>query len=372
MTPERTYGSRGSYRFDEVIPSVGRLRIKSGARTKHEHQRRVALVRKLRDDKGRLDLLQALHEGTLTIVELLDADRRDALPQVAGDLAGRRALWPAVTQALEAMESGPSTIRRYRMSWQKLQASGLVPADLTVGQLAQVDWRALNDAWASSAADWNHLRRAVSRTLTVLLGSRWHPLRAAVLAKFPTRVERARMPDLSPAEFQRALAKVPPPIQPFLMTIAITGLRVGELFRLRPEHLGRHVLSVPGHADRRRRTKGDGVERRIPVDAALWPWVKAAVPCMVSDRTIREHWYRALTASKLPRVRLHDLRHCTAQWLANAGRPLTSLQALLGHATIEMTARYARRRALAEDATAMAGILVPAAPKAPSRRAGRR
>lgn len=359
MSPERTFGRRGSFRFDEVIPTVGRLRMKSGARTVHEHQRRVALVRKLRY-QGRLDLLRALADRTLTIAELLDADRRDSLPQVAGDLAGRRPLWPAVARALDAMEAGAATVRRYRMSWQKLRLSGAVGADLTVSQLGEVDWRALNTIWDSSPADWNHLRRAISRTLTVMLGSRWHPLRGAVLGRFPVRVERARMPDLTPAEFQQALRKLPPPLQPAIMTIAVTGLRTGELFRLRPEHLGRRVITVPGHADRARRTKSVEVQRTIPVDAALWPWVTAAVPCAISDRTLRDHWYRALEAVQLPRVRLHDLRHCTAQWLANAGRPLTSLQALLGHATIEMTARYAQRRALVEDATAMAGILAPA------------
>ena len=53
MTPERTFGSRGSYRFDEDIPSVGRLRLKSGAKTLRDHAQRVGLVRKLRDQIGR-------------------------------------------------------------------------------------------------------------------------------------------------------------------------------------------------------------------------------------------------------------------------------------------------------------------------------
>jgi len=37
----------------------------------------------------------------------------------------------------------------------------------------------------------------------------------------------------------------------------------------------------------------------------------------------------------------HDLRHTFASWLVQAGAPLTEVRDLLGHASIEMTERYA-------------------------------
>ena len=37
----------------------------------------------------------------------------------------------------------------------------------------------------------------------------------------------------------------------------------------------------------------------------------------------------------------HDLRHTFASWLVQVGAPLTEVRDLLGHASIEMTERYA-------------------------------
>lgn len=347
MTPERTFGSRGSYRFDELIPGLGRLRRKSGARDLKEHGRRVGLVRKLRE-QGRFDLLRGLLEGSVRITELLDADRRDRLPAMVADVYLKRPLFATVDQVLDRAKASAATIQTYRISWRAFQVAHVLPATATVGDLRGVNWHALEQHWGRSGASWNHLRRAVSRTLTLLLGSRWHPVRVQVLQDFPVRHEPERMPELSPAEFRRIVAHLPEPIRPPIMLLAITGMRLGEYRRLTPAHLGRRVIQVP-------KAKGD--PRTIPVDPALWPWIERAVPCPVSDWTLRTCWKAGQRQAKLGPLTLHDLRHCTAQWLHDAGRPLTSLQVLLGHKTAGMTARYAKRRLRLDDAAAMAQVL---------------
>ena len=205
MSPERTFGERGSYRFDLMVPGVGRIRRKSGARTVREHARRVALLEKLRDDKARLDLLQAFHEGRIRMAELIDADRRNHLPAIVAEVYLGRPLWAAVQQALDAARAAPATIATYRVSWRALEASGELSPDAKVSDLSKVDWRDLEARWGRSGASWNHLRRAVSRTLTLILGSRWHPVRTQILADFPVRHEQERVPDLSPEEYARRL-----------------------------------------------------------------------------------------------------------------------------------------------------------------------
>lgn len=357
MSPERTDGTRGSYRFDEEIPGVGRLRIKSGARTLREHHRRVALIRKLRD-QGRLDLLRSFHARDITVLELLDADRRDQLPHLVADVFTGRPLWPTVDKVLDGLRKAPATVATYRKSWKALReyevAKGrrLLPAEARVKDLTAIDWGALEAEWGRSPANWNHLRRAVSRFLTTLLGSRWHPFRSEVLRDFPTRDEVPRTPELSVEDFRRVLRKLEAPVRPVIMTLAMTGMRLGEYQRLKPEHLGQHVIRVPG-------TKTSAAARTLPVDPALWPWVLAAVPCPVTHWMIRSRWTAALKAAKVEYVRIHDLRHCTAQWLHDAGRPLASLMETLGHKSIAMTQRYASRRLRKDDAAAMAALLHP-------------
>jgi integrase len=52
-------------------------------------------------------------------------------------------------------------------------------------------------------------------------------------------------------------------------------------------------------------------------------------------------WRAATAAAGLRKLRLHDLRHTYASRLVSAGIPLNMVQALLGHADITQTTRYA-------------------------------
>nr|WP_307836705.1 tyrosine-type recombinase/integrase [Actinoplanes nipponensis] len=53
---------------------------------------------------------------------------------------------------------------------------------------------------------------------------------------------------------------------------------------------------------------------------------------MVSDR-----FDYLVTASGLPPVRLHDLRHCAATYLRHGGADMKEIQEVLGHSTIGLT-----------------------------------
>jgi integrase len=56
--------------------------------------------------------------------------------------------------------------------------------------------------------------------------------------------------------------------------------------------------------------------------------------------TIQKQWERIRTKAQLEHVRLHDLRHSFASYLANSGRTLLEIQTLLGHASPKVTLRY--------------------------------
>ncbi len=61
-----------------------------------------------------------------------------------------------------------------------------------------------------------------------------------------------------------------------------------------------------------------------------------------SDSEFRRAFKKALLKVGIPeRIRVHDLRHTFASWLAIRGTPLQHIQQLLGHSQISTTLRYA-------------------------------
>jgi integrase len=163
----------------------------------------------------------------------------------------------------------------------------------------------------------------------------------------PTLDEQSRVPDLTPDVFWRVMHALPDYLRPPYVTIAATGLRVGEYLALTRDHLMPATCSirVPG-------TKTAGSADTVRVD-------ERAVPSPVRYKWLRLHWKRALASAKAETgLRLHDLRHCTGQWLVDAGRPEASVQRTLRHETASMTRRYTMQKDRGEDAKVMADVLL--------------
>jgi len=58
-------------------------------------------------------------------------------------------------------------------------------------------------------------------------------------------------------------------------------------------------------------------------------------------RHLHQVWSRIRKQAGMPWLRVHDLRHAAAQLMINAGRTLYEVQAVLGHASPQVTTRYA-------------------------------
>jgi hypothetical protein len=229
------------------------------------HDRINALITKL-VEQGRLEELRALKAGTIRAVELVDADRRNAT------LANpdRPKLQTALDPLVERLFPGKGTNRRYRVSFKQLQ--DVLGGEAKVSDLFQVDWLRLEQAWAGSAADWNHVRRAVSRLLTLQLGKQ-HPERATLLERVPKRAEHERLVELAPEEFAAIIAPADPALQACFWTLAGTGMRAeSEYHRLTRSHLGLQQIRIEA-------SKNAKSHRVIPVASELWPHVLASVPC---------------------------------------------------------------------------------------------
>lgn len=385
----------GRIRRDLRRMGVGYLQVQSKARTKADYDRAVVVVRELVDD-AQVAVLEALHRRRISIEQLVDMRRHGRLTGagVQAKLALREPLWAAGTEGADDYRPGavkrllggagtaPATAARYVQSFATLRrkAGDALPADATVASLALVDWRALARTWGNSAADWNNLRRAVARLLSLALDSKVHPERAAILARFPTADEEERTPDLTVDLFHQLLDAAPEHVRPAYMTLALTGMRDrSEYLRCTRAALLPHTrqVKVPGS-----KTKGSKATVG-PFEAEDWAWIVAGVPAPVQYKMLRRHWIAAnlavgtgrLVPSKRGRtvtdpetgetvpaleyegLRLHDLRHLHGQLAADGGVHASKIQRSLRHATPAMTARYTARLDKGDVARAVGGAL---------------
>ena len=158
-----------------------------------------------------------------------------------------------------------------------------------------------------------------------------------------SREEVARLIEASSSLFQRAL----------LMVLYGTGMRRAEVARLKIAHIDSqrmviHVVDGKGHKD-----------RDLPLSPALletlrayWRWLKPRTYLFpsrlhrdgerpISDKVI---WLACSNAARKAGIRKrsnpHLIRHSWATHLLEAGTDLRTIQLLLGHEDLEVTARY--------------------------------
>jgi integrase len=360
--------SSGELRLNWQRKDVGRITRVSGETTPRALAQCHALLDKLYR-KGHLDVLDALRDGQLSMRQIRQLDKSGRIDwdaEYLGDaLVGLQPVWPAIERTLPRMGGSLATRRRYAYSFQALAEVAQLDR-LTIDELARVDWSGLLAQWPNGPVDWNHLRTAVSRFLTLSLGSVHHPVRRRVMEAMPKARTTERVSTLTLDGLAAIMPHIRPALRPAVLTLAITGMRVGELYACRPEHLSPAgdvvLLSVPtvtdddrrarrAHKDARSKTGG----RLIVVDAQLLPTVQAAIPVPTSYKMLYRAFKRAATQAGLPQVTIHDLRHLYAAELTEA-TSVSIAQKALGHATPGMTLRYAMRSDVKRAATTAARL----------------
>lgn len=212
-------------------------------------------------------------------------------------------------------------------------------------------------------------------------------LRTAELTGLPPVPPKSPRPALTPdkAKHQRkdtgALRPANPQAIACLRLLLLTGCREGEILTLRWDavDLERGQLRL---ADTK---TGKSVRPLGKAAAALLgslprragsPYVFAGAKPGTPLREINHVWKRVRYAAGLTDVRLHDLRHSVASVSAVGGDSLLVIRAILGHAHIATTAKYAHladdplRAAADRVSTDIAGMLDGTPPQ--KKRASRR
>ena len=369
-------------RFDREFADVGRVQNSSGVvvrnkQTQKEFDRRDGILTRLYEN-GQLTVLRAFKAGSVTIEQLVEADREGSLRKadLLSDVKLREFLWHrdsvcpkardetkehsteclgAIDKALVRMGKSEETRRRYRTSFNKLRASGFLGDDARVSDLNLVDGKELLEEMETSSADKNHLIRAISAFLTVHFGGgrsgKAHPFRLEVLDRFEMEDEgEGRLVDLSPDQFWDIVLRTPEHAQPCYVFLAVTGLRYSEYEKVGIEHVNFDTctIRVPG-----------GKRGRRPISFApeYSEWIRRAVPAPLRYGWMRIYWVRARKEAGREEVWMRDLRHCFGQWATNEG--VTEAQAgdALGHRNAKTTRKYTRQVNRGQTAAAVARAL---------------
>jgi integrase len=166
---------------------------------------------------------------------------------------------------------------------------------------------------------------------------------------FPRRImpkQQEQVPDRLTDEEAASIAALPEPYG-FVCRFALgTGLRWGELCRAQAADVKRlrAAAEVEDHWFLEvSQTKSKRV-RRVPLSAGLLREVRQRVGRLVpyAEGSPGSFALRVRRLAGIERFHVHMTRHTMAcQWLERGGS-LTSLQQVLGHASIEMTQRYGR------------------------------
>lgn len=157
-------------------------------------------------------------------------------------------------------------------------------------------------------------------------------------------------------------------LKPLVLLALNTGLRRGELFNLERQHidLERALLTVAGDTEGNKTEKSRHVPLNREARAVLWDWITHREPAGLlfpgrhGERldNISNGWERLRQEAQLDDFRWHDLRHTFASKLVMAGVDLNAVRELLGHASLDMTLRYAHL-APEHKAAAVAKLDVP-------------
>jgi integrase len=249
----------------------------------------------------------------------------------------------------------PSEIQSKRM----ILTLHLIPAlgDLRLDQVRGAEI----EGYKSSKLKDGLAAKTVNNHLIVLrrmlgLAAEWGELERVPVVKW-LKVPEAEFDFLDFEEAERLLAAVEEGEWRAMVLLAIkTGLRQGEILALR----WADVDLVAGHlVVRQSATRGivttpkNGKSRKIPLAPSVLAALKshrhlrgklvfcAADGRMLTKNECKHPLWRACRRAGLRQVGWHMLRHSFASHLVMRGAPIRAVQELLGHASIEMTMRYA-------------------------------
>lgn len=304
---------------------------------------------------------ERIHRQTIGELENENARARDH----AASFAGLVDDWLTIKER----DASPSTMIAYRRHAKRIkQRFGHLPVDGLTGQMI--------DAWYTelmgkgmTAANVNHVHRVLRAICRFGHRKRGLPTCPTDQATPPPTIDYEAKPP-TPAAIRALLGGVRGEWGRAVSLLAHTGLRRGEVVGLRWEDIDNHALTVrhsiveqsgkrvhigPPKGKRQRRVVLTPAARQILDEQRTHTAGRGESPWVFPDWTqdgklprrpgwVSLMWGRYITKlieqgalRSEHRVRLHDLRHAFATTLIDAGVPITTVSAQLGHAKTSTT-----------------------------------
>lgn len=308
--------------IDRTFPGVGRIKKATGTTNPAVRRKLNRMLTALYDD-GRLDILRAIRDNNLSLLQVHDAYQRKALDQLP-TVETVKALVPTMRAWVDGLrvpdDYSAKHITSMRTTLGYLEAAA---PKATLHDLPAVLDK-LRDSLGKPYPRSFNLARAHCMAFVRATLKRSHELYAQItdieLRKVPKRAER---PDLAP-DWMRAMFPSPAtdPVDAIAWGMAATGMGAEEYW-------GRWAVM----ADRVRvyGTKRDARVRDVPL--VLAPSAPAMHRRTFEDK-VRERTNRAIEP--------YDLRRCFSRWMESAGVPRIRRKMYMGHAVGDVTELYER------------------------------
>jgi integrase len=206
-----------------------------------------------------------------------------------------------------------------------------------------------------SVANVNRIMSVARRMFNIALREGWilrNPfagVRASGVADslIPVADETHRERVLTRTEETRLLAACDDPrrvhLRPIIICALDTGMRRGEIFKLRWEDvdLSRKVMRIEATHTKTLKRRDVGITDRLAAELERMRRFKgrASLVFGVTD-TVKRSFATACRIAGIKDLRFHDLRHTAATRLIQAGLGLAEVARILGHSHSSMTYRY--------------------------------
>jgi integrase len=139
-------------------------------------------------------------------------------------------------------------------------------------------------------------------------------------------------------------------LKDMVILVINTGLRVGEILGLRPEHIDFHrdvLYAKVTKTDEDREVPLNAVSQELLIKLMSKARGRGDEYILTNPKTgtryttVKTAWLNACRKAHLSDLRFHDLRHTFGTRAADAGVPLNAIRDVMGHKSIAMTERYA-------------------------------
>ncbi|MGI8497583.1 MAG: hypothetical protein ACR2OG_08400 [Gemmatimonadaceae bacterium] len=339
MTPHRDTRSKagekdrattGTFVLDRIFRGVGRVKLASGTSHAPTFRNVNAMLSGL-FARGRLDLLCAIRDRTLTPLQVWSAYRLNELERLP-TAPMMLPLVPAFLAWADRHECSDEHRRSLKKSSRYFASSAR--KDAVVADLPAV-LRDLSDTLGRAHPRSFNLARAAALAFVHATLKRHHPLWTELASEDPLRVTPQRRKAPQSVADLLALVQRMGNRGPMAWSMAVTGMGPGEYWgrwRVEPDRVRIHG------------TKRAGRDRFVPLLGSAE---------LVRPTCQLKAFRTSLRSAGDGQVTVYDLRRTYANWLEQAGVPRTRRRLYLGHGATDVTDLYEWHdvaRFLAEDA----------------------